>query len=656
MKKSFFVAFLTFFAAFAFSLVCFLSVPSAEAAPANGIAEHDERALIEAARAMRTSGLVQFNFTDLELVAFVRFVSEIMQRPIIIPPNATGRITIISPRPSTIPEARQIFISVLQAHGWGLQSMGDYDRLVQGAATPVLGPPGHGEEVITYITPLRYIVADFVVHSMQQAFGHTVVVLPMGTGRDILLQGRAIDVRRALEIIRSLDVQRVANISRVVTLRYADPGLVANQLNSIAHMGTHMRGLSATGDPGSRQIVLIGESRVIAEAERIISQLDVDFQESEFHIHRLRHIDAYAAAEQISRVLAASAQMMRDGYFMPASVVPDLTTNSLIFTATQRQFDSLLPILETIDVQPRQVLIRGFIAEINVTNLDRAGIDWSILGGQIWDNFMLGATGQLGEMGVPAQFAQWFSELSRREERVRDSHGNYYTTVNYRPLALLYATVEMLRRYDAINVLSVPRLMATDGRESSFQVGQVIPVVTGMATDFANPSAMQQSVNYRDTGLTLTVTPHIRSGNLIALDIEQSTEDVLTAMGATMPVTAKRHVRTSVIVADGETVILGGMVKETERHLRRRVPGLAYIPLIGRLFQRTSREREKLDFVIFLTPHIIDSPERMRDLNERMIPAIGDPVMLLAEMSPAERAIRQRFGELYQESLRNNRF
>ena len=654
MKKS---LLLTFFA-LVFSLVFFLSTPSEAAVIANGIGEHDERTLIEAARAMRASGMVQFNFTDLELVAFVRFVSEIMQRPIIIPPNATGRITVISPRPSTIQEARQIFISVLLAHGWGLQNMGEYDRLVQGVGTPSpdhRNPPRHGEEVITYIATLRYIVADFVAHSMQQAFGHTVIVLPVGNGRDILLQGRATDVTRAREIIRSLDVQRSANVSSVLTLSYADPGLVANQLNAIAHMGTHLRGLSATGDPNSRQVVLVGESRVIAEAERIIAQLDVDFQESEFHIHRLRHIDATAASEQISRVLAASAQMTRDGHFIPASVVPDLTTNSLIFTATQRQFDSIQRILEEIDIQPRQVLIRGFIAEINVTNLDRAGIDWAILGGQIWDNFMLGATGQLGEMGVPAQFAQWFSELSRREERVTDATGTY-TITNYRPLALLYATVEMLRRYDAINVLSVPRLMATDGRESSFQVGQVIPVMTGMASDLTNPSALQQSINYRDTGLTLTVTPHIRSGNLIALDIEQSTEDVLTAMGATMPVTAKRHVRTSVIVEDGETIIIGGMVKETERHLRRRVPGLSYIPLIGRLFQRVSREREKLDFVIFLTPHIVDNTQQRREVINQVAATIGDPEMRLAEMSPVERAIRARFDALYQQSVRNNRF
>ena len=139
MKKSLFFA-------CAFFSACFLSVfvvaPSAsyEAPAYNNDAQarseaDDERALIEAARAMRASGMVQFNFTDLDLVMFVRFVSELMQRTIVVPPNATGKITVISPRPSSLNEARQIFISILQSQGWTLQNMGDYDILVQGTTS-----------------------------------------------------------------------------------------------------------------------------------------------------------------------------------------------------------------------------------------------------------------------------------------------------------------------------------------------------------------------------------------------------------------------------------------------------------------------------------------------------------------------------------------
>jgi general secretion pathway protein D len=465
-----------------------------------------------------------------------------------------------------------------------------------------------------------------------------------------MVQGRATDVNKAVELLHRLDVPSSAKISRVFFLNFGDPGVIANQLNAIAQTGGLLRNLVAIPDQNSRQVIVVAEPKVIAEAAKIIQELDVDVIPGVFHIYKLQNIDATAAAEQISKVLAASAMLQpnQEGNF-PATVVPDLTTNSLIFASTQRQYDALEKILNEIDIQPKQVLIRGFLAEVNVTNLDRAGIDWSIMGGQIWDNFMMGGMGQLGEGSIPSQFMEWFNELSRSEELL-DRNGSTYTVTNYEPLALVYATIEMLKKYDAVNVLSVPRLMCTDNKESSFQVGQVIPVLKGAASDLSNPSALQQNYDYKDTGLTLTVTPHIRSGNVVALDIEQTTEDVLTATGSVTPVTAKRQVKTSVIVEDGETIILGGIVKETERSLRRRVPGISYIPLVGNLFQKVSKEREKIDFIIFLTPQIIGDTKQMRMATNQAATLESDFGQTRPEISPVETEVDRRFRELYEKS------
>jgi general secretion pathway protein D len=606
---------------------------------------------------MRRAGMAQFNFTEIDLVHFVRFMAELLQRNIIVPPSVAGKISIISPKPSNLQEARQIFLSILQSQGWSLQDMGGYDKLVQGGSSfkrdvaKGKGGPGLGEEMVTYIVPLDYIIPDFVIPALQQAFGQSLMVLPAGNGRDILLQGRATDVNRGVDFIRELDVPSSARTSRVFPLRYGDPTIVANQINAIAQTGLHFRGVSAIADLNSRQVVLVGEVRAIVEAAKIIEGLDVDIRQGDFHIYKLQNIDATEAAEQLSKVLAASAAMQPtpEGK-VPAIVVPDLTTNSLIFAATQRQYDSLERILKEIDVQPKQVLIRGFLAEVNVTNLNKAGIDWTILGGQIWDNLMLGGMGQIGEGAVPGQFLEWFNELSRKEELI-ERNGSTYSITNYQPLALVYATIDLLKKYDAVNVLSMPRLMCTDNKESSFQVGQVIPVLKGTASDLTNPSALQQNYDYKDTGLTLTVTPHIRSGNVVALDIEQTTEDVLTAAGAVTPVTAKRKVKTSVVVADGETIVLGGIVKETEKSLRRRVPGLSYIPLIGGLFQKVSKEREKIDFIIFLTPQIIRNIEQMREATGRAAFTPGESGWNQTEMSPAETEVDRRFRELYRKSV-----
>ena len=154
------------------------------------------------------------------------------------------------------------------------------------------------------------------------------------------------------------------------------------------------------------------------------------------------------------------------------------------------------------------------------------------------------------------------------------------------------------------------------------------------------------------------------------MDIKQTTEDVLTAVGDPTPRTSKREVVTSVVVGDGETIILGGMIKETERSLSRRVPGLSYIPLIGGLFKNISKEKEKIDFVIFLTPQIIESPEEMRHVTAASSGFTGRYIMssdigfsalmpenvrkelLSIDISPMEADIDIRFRELYKKSLR----
>ena len=630
-----------------------------------GASAEEERNLIEAAQAMKRAGLVQFNFKDMDLVRFMRFMSEILDENIIVPPNVNAKITIISPHPVTIRESREIMLSTLQMYNFSLQSMGSYSIVRQGGVSPSPNVyrgrtgPGYGEETVTYIVPLDYVSVESVLPALQQSLGQSIIALPVGNGRDIMLQGRATDVNKGVQLLRKMDTPQSARISRTYELTYGDPATVAAQLNAIAQTSGPLQGLSAIADVPSKKVILVGSRSAIDHATRMIQELDVDSKIGDFHIYKLKNIDATVASEQVAKVLASTATMLgSDAAKFPATVVPDVATNSLIFAATQRQFDSLIPILDAIDIQPRQILLRGFIAEINVTNLENNGIDWSIIGGQMWDDLLMGGNVSLGESSVPSQFMTWFNDLSKREELL-DRNGSTYTVTNYNPMALMYATIDLLRRYNAVNILSVPRLMCTDNKESSFQVGQVIPVLKGSTSDLTNPSAIQSNYDYKDTGLTLTVTPHIRSGNLVAMDIKQTTEDVMSAAGDPTPRTSKREVNTSVVVGDGETIILGGMIKETERSLKRRVPGLSYIPLIGGLFQKLSKEKEKVDFVIFLTPQIIENQDQMRAVtrqatgfSNKFDVRVQNNNANMDVISPVESDIDLRFREMYQKSLR----
>jgi general secretion pathway protein D len=159
---------------------------------------------------------------------------------------------------------------------------------------------------------------------------------------------------------------------------------------------------------------------------------------------------------------------------------------------------------------------------------------------------------------------------------------------------------------------------------------------------------VQNSYEYKETGIILKVTPHVRSGTLVALDIDQTLEEVLTTTANATPTTAKRQVKTTVLVQDGQTIILGGLIKEAEKSMKNRVPGLSYIPLVGNLFTTTVKQKEKIDLMIFLTPYILESPQEASEITRQYMVS-GD-----VPGNPEEDLVQKRLEELYRKAVKRN--
>ena len=143
------------------------------------------------------------------------------------------------------------------------------------------------------------------------------------------------------------------------------------------------------------------------------------------------------------------------------------------------------------------------------------------------------------------------------------------------------------------------------------------------------------------------MTRHIRSGNLVALEIEQSIEDLMTTMNSVTPVTSKREVKTSVLVANGETVVIGGLIKEAEKELRNRVPLFSYIPIVGNLFKSSEKQREKVDLMIFLTPYILETPQHASQITNDILRdgqklSEAEDILLRRNNSDYQKATRQQ--------------
>ena len=580
-------------------------------------------------------------------------MSELLGENILVDPAVGGKVSVVSPKPISIKESRQVMLSVLEMNNLAIQDMGGYSKVLPLSAGPTASNSvikgdmsiEPGEAVTVQVVPLSYVKAGYILAPLKSALPN-IQITPLADGRSVLLVGKASLLNRGVSIIRALDANDSIRSIKIYSISYANVKTLEASFNAMAKdVSSKLTGLIAVADERTRRLVLIGNSQSLRESERILKALDVPSKTENFHVYRLKNADAKTVAEQLSQILSVAAKLSPDPKgVMPSTVVPDLPTNSLVFTASQEQFNSLKSVLEQLDTQPKQVLLRGLIAEVNLNKLNSAGIDWAAWGGALAGDVIGAANVQLGTAGVPSQFLDLYNKMITQEEVTYDANGNAVTTTNTEGKGLIYAYVKMLNKFDAINVLSMPRLMCTDNLKSHLQVGQVIPQMKGSLTDTTNPGAVQNSYEYKDVGLILTVTPHIRSGNLVALEIEQRVEDLLTTQGSTTPITSKREIKTNVLVANGETVILGGLIKEAEKALRNRVPVLSYIPLIGNLFKSNEKQREKIDLMIFLTPYILETPQHASGITTQIINE-GQ------SLSEAEGAVLKRNHEDYNKSV-----
>ncbi len=636
----------TLFLAAAISISACAALPAAEP-------DQEELNLIQAAQEMRAAGRVQLNFKDLEMAKFIRFMSELLGENILVNPGVAGKVSVVSPKAVTLKEARQVMLSVLEMNNLSIQDMEGYSKVVPlssgGTASNMVVKGDQSvdpsDTIMVQLVPLSYVKAGYVVSPLKTAIPQ-IQVSPIGNGSSVLLVGKAALLSRAAGVIRAIDAPDSIRTIKVCPLQYANAKLLETQLNAIAKdASSKLAGMVTVSDERTKRIIIVGSSQNIREAERIIKSIDVPSRTENFHVYRLKNADAKTVAEQLSQILAVAAKLSPDPKgAMPSTVVPDLPTNSLVFTASQEQYNSLKTILEQLDTQPKQVLLRGMIAEVSLNKLNSAGIDWAAWGGDLFGSMVVAGNVQLGNTAVPSDIQQLYQSLITKEELV-ERDGSTYSVTNTQGAGLAYAYIKLLNKFDAINILSMPRLMCTDNLQSSLQVGQVIPQLKGSLTNQTNTNSVTNSYEYKDVGLILTVTPHIRSGNLVALEIEQRIEDLMTTTNSVTPITSKREVKTSVLVANGETVVIGGLIKEAEKELKNRVPLFSYIPLIGNLFKSQEKQREKVDLMIFLTPYILETPQHASKITNEII-TDGQ------RLSEAERILLQRNNDDYLKSTK----
>ncbi|MEK7825844.1 MAG: secretin N-terminal domain-containing protein [Nitrospirota bacterium] len=319
-----------------------------------------------------------------------------------------------------------------------------------------------------------------------------------------------------------------------------------------------------------------------------------------------------ANADEISKILTVLAQKppastapgrppLKAEFEASIQIISDKPTNSLVITATPRDYEMLKGVIKKLDRKRRQVYVEAVIMEITVDKLKEIGTDFNALLG--YANADIGVLG--GFNRAPEDFTTLASDLT--------GAGLPISTSNIR------AFIKALRSSSDANVLSTPQILTTDNQKAKIVVGQNVPFPTGSTV--ATGAQTVRTIERKDVGITLEITPQILEGDRVRLDIRQeissvvdTTETVLVDLG---PSTNKREASTSVIVDNQQPVVIGGLIKDDIKKTESKIPLLGDIPLLGWFFKFQSKRIEKTNLLIFLTPYIVKEPEDLKVLREK---------------------------------------
>ncbi len=304
-----------------------------------------------------------------------------------------------------------------------------------------------------------------------------------------------------------------------------------------------------------------------------------------------------ARGDRATEMVAAALGGGDDDVLANVRVVADEENNALMIYATGKQYEIIETALEQLDVVATQVIIEASILEVTLTDELRYGLEWSFRKGldAAYEGF-----GQLvGESGTPSARAPGFS---------------YTVTNSARDIT---AVLNALSEDSLINVISTPSVMVLDNHTAEIQVGDQVPVLQG--TTITNGGNSVQNINFKNTGVSLIVTPSVNAGGLVTMDVQQSVTDVGPVDSATeQRQFLERSIRSRVAVRSSESVVLGGLIRENASSGESGIPLLRDIPGVGVLFGTTSLENRRTELLVIITPRALYTEDELRQVSEEM--------------------------------------
>jgi len=474
-----------------------------------------------------------------------------------------------------------------------------------------------------------------------------------GPGNMLLTVDSALNIQKLLGILQLIDTDQRRGGGEVVFLKNASAESAANLIRE--WLGSRDKGQKPAGQasqgissaagglvvPDTRlnALILFGSEKDKDDIKKLLAIIDVvpPSSSSKVNVYYLENADATDVAKVLDGVVkgvtaagligaggqpAGSAPQQSPFEGGKVTITPDKATNSLVIMASPTDYQNLLQVIQKLDKRRRQVFVQALIAEISLDKLKDVGLQWG----------MIGAASDGKNASVVGQYDPQGSITTILSALATSGLSSFVTIPNTGTPANFAAVLHALQSHGAVNVLSTPNILTSDNKEAEIFVGQNVPFITG--TNLSSTGLSQQSVERKDVGIALKITPQISEGEYVKLDIYQEISAVVPtavssgSVNASDLVTTKRSAKTSVVVKDKDTVVIGGLIQDQETETENKVPLLGDIPGLGWLFKTKSKQRTKTNLLIVLTPRIIRGAEEMAEVTGAQKQKFNDAVRM----------------------------
>lgn len=582
------------------------------------------------------------NVQDADIRAFIQDVSRSTGYTFVIDPRVKGVVSVSSSGPLTRAELFDVFLSTLRANNYVAVPTGSGAYRIEPSENAARQPSAAGGQFTTQVFRLRSIDAQAAADILKPLVGPQGQVIANPRGNTLVVADYADNVRRIRGLITQIDQDRSS--TRAITLRNSSAREVAAVITSLTALsgadGKPTRGpVSVVAVEGSNTVLLRGEPEALDRLLPLIADLDLRARSNDdVKVIFLKHANAEQMLPVLQQLLGlpvagagpasadgtratAEAAVAQPAGGLRVGIARYPGANALVISAPPDTQRMLAEVITKLDVRREQVLVEAIVVEVSDTAARELGVQF-ILGGGKGDvpfavtnysntapNILALAGAVAGEKNLPEDSATLAALRDAAVSSLLGANGLLTGGVGQLDNGAIFGViVNAVRRDTGSRLLSTPSVLTLDNEEATFLVGQEVPITTGEVLGSANSNPFR-TIQRQNVGIQLEVKPQINAGGGITLFLRQEVSSVAgpVAEGSSELIINKRELETTVLVDDGDIVVLGGLLDENERMSVDAVPGLSEIPVLGGLFKSRARTGGRTNLMIFIRPRIIRS-------------------------------------------------